>query len=91
VRDAAREKRVRELTGQSDEEWWYSIVPFLETLDYSPYPVLARVGKTTGETYGAHDPTGAFDFGLERILDGLALLIEPKLKKHLAKASKAKR
>src|SRR5688500_10407878 len=53
VRGAAREKRVKELTGMSDDEWWYSIVPFLETLDFSPYPVLARVGKTTGETYGA--------------------------------------
>jgi AcrR family transcriptional regulator len=91
VRDAAREKKVRELTGQSDEEWWYSILPFLETLDYSPYPVLARVGQTAGEAYGAHDPTGAFDFGLERILDGLALFIEPRMKKHLARSAKTRR
>jgi hypothetical protein len=55
VRNAAREKRVKELTGMTDEEWWYRVAPFLETLDFTPYPVLARVGKSTGEAYGAHD------------------------------------
>jgi hypothetical protein len=59
-------------------EWWYRVAPFLETLDFTPYPVLARVGQTTGETYGAHDPEGAFAFGLARVLDGLALFIEAK-------------
>ncbi|MCP3143140.1 TetR/AcrR family transcriptional regulator [Pyxidicoccus xibeiensis] len=78
VRNAAREKRVKELTGMTDEQWWYRVAPFLETVDFTPYPVLARVGKTTGETYGAHDPEGAFAFGLARLLDGLTVFIEAK-------------
>ncbi|GEL71128.1 TetR/AcrR family transcriptional regulator [Myxococcus virescens] len=78
VRNAAREKMVKDLTGMTDEEWWYRVAPFLETVDFTPYPVLSRVGKTAGETYGAHDPKGAFAFGLERVLDGLAVFIDGK-------------
>jgi AcrR family transcriptional regulator len=91
VRDAAREKQVRELTGMSDEQWWHTILPFMQTIDYSPYPTLARVGSKAGEAYGAHDPNGAFAFGLERLLDGLGLFIEPRFKKHRATLTKAKR
>jgi len=80
VRDAAREKTVNQQTGMTDNEWWRCVEPYLNTLDFTPYPVLARVGAKTGETYGAHDPQGAFNFGLDRVLDGLALFIEPKRK-----------
>jgi AcrR family transcriptional regulator len=80
VRDAAREKTVNRQTGMTDNEWWQRVEPYLNTLDFSPYPVLSRVGQKTGETYGAHDPEGAFAFGLERVLDGLALFIEPRRK-----------
>jgi AcrR family transcriptional regulator len=80
VRDAAREKTVNQQTGMTDTEWWLRVEPYLNTIDFSPYPVLSRVGKKTGETYGAHDPMGAFNFGLERVLDGLALFIEPRRK-----------
>lgn len=78
VRDVARARMVKELTGMSDDEWWYTVAPFLETLDFSPYPVANRVGPVVGELYGLGDPDRAFNFGLERILDGLALLIEGK-------------
>jgi AcrR family transcriptional regulator len=78
ARDVTRAKLVKELTGKSDDEWWYSIAPFLETLDFSPYPVANRIGPVVGEAYGLGDPEMAFDFGLERILDGLAILIEGK-------------
>jgi AcrR family transcriptional regulator len=78
VRDEARWTRVTETTGMSDDEWWYRVAPFLETLDYSPYPVAARVGPVTGEAYGVGDPARAFEFGLERVLDGIGLFIEKK-------------
>ena len=78
VRDVARARMVKDLTGMSDDEWWYTIAPFLETLDYSPYPVASRIGPVVGELYGLGDPDRAFDFGLERILDGLAIMIERK-------------
>jgi hypothetical protein len=80
VRGAARERQVREVTGMSDDEWWRRVEPVLKTLDFSPYPVALRVGPVTGEAYGAHDPAGAFSFGLARVLDGLALFIEPRRK-----------
>jgi len=78
VRDVARAAMVKELTGMSDDEWWYAVAPFVQTIDYSPYPVASRVGPVVGELYGLGDPNRAFDFGLDRILDGLALLIERK-------------
>ena len=78
VRDLARSRMVKELTGMSDDEWWHAIAPFLETLDYSPYPVASRVGPVVGELYGLGDPDRAFEFGLERILDGLGIMIEGK-------------
>ncbi|RYE07369.1 MAG: TetR/AcrR family transcriptional regulator [Hyphomicrobiales bacterium] len=78
VRDAAREKIVRETTGMSDDEWWGRVLPFLETIDYSPYPVTSRVGPVAGEHHGAHDPLNAFAFGLDCMLDGLELYISRK-------------
>lgn len=76
ARGAARERRVKEVTGMSDTEWWGRVGPFLGTLDFSPYPVASRVGPVTGEAYGAHDPRGTFEFGLARLLDGLELFVE---------------
>ena len=78
VRDLARSRMVKELTGMSDDEWWRTIQPFIDTIDFSAYPVASRVGPVVGELYGLGDPDRAFDFGLERILDGLAKLIEGK-------------
>lgn len=78
VRDVVRANMVKAQTGMSDDEWWYTIVPFLETMDFSPYPVASRVGAVVGELYGLGNPDLAFDFGLERILDGLERLIEGK-------------
>lgn len=78
VRDAARAKSVYEATGMSDDEWWYSISPFLESIDYAPYPVTSRVGPVAGTEYGAGDPERAFRFGLERFLDGMELMIARK-------------
>ena len=62
----------------TDSEWWQKVEPFLTGVvtDWSPYPVASRVGPATGEAYGAHDPEGSFAFGLERVLDGLALMID---------------
>lgn len=78
VRDVVRAKMVKAQTGMSDDEWWYRIEPFLQTMDFSPYPVASRVGAVVGELYGLGNPDLAFDFGLERILDGLERLLEGK-------------
>lgn len=78
VRDVVRASMVKAQTGMSDDEWWYTIEPFLSTMDFSSYPVASRVGAVVGELYGLGNPDLAFDFGLERLLDGLECLIGGK-------------
>ena len=78
VRNAARQKFVYEATGMSDDQWWYTIEPFLETIDYTPYPISSRVGPVAGAEYGAGDPERAFKFALERFLDGMELMLARK-------------
>ncbi len=70
--------RVPEETGQTDDEWWLSIAPTLEqVLDAARYAVAVRVGTAATDQYrGLLDPGHAFEFGLERVLDGVAVLIE---------------
>jgi AcrR family transcriptional regulator len=62
----------------TDAEWWERARPLLErAVDPEHYPLAARVGAAAGEAHGsAFDPAHAYEFGLERVLDGLAVLIE---------------
>jgi AcrR family transcriptional regulator len=76
ARPQAQARKVRQATGLSDDQWWLKIAPYLERVDYSPYPVASRVGNVVGELYGLGDPEMAFRFGLERLLDGFAMLME---------------
>lgn len=65
-------------SGQTDDEWWAELSPLLERV-YDPerYPLATRVGAAAGEEYqAAGDPARAFEFGLARLLDGIAVLIE---------------
>ncbi|GGM56521.1 TetR/AcrR family transcriptional regulator [Dactylosporangium sucinum] len=63
-------------TGMTEEEWWGRYAPLLgEVLDPQRWPTAARVGQAAGEEYGAGDPLRAYEFGLERVLDGIAALI----------------
>lgn len=76
--DAARAAAEREASGMNDREWWEANGPLLaKVLDAERFPTAVRVGRAAGEAHGAaFDPRHAFDFGLERTLDGLADLIE---------------
>lgn len=67
-------------TGQTDAEWWATYAPLLEQVfDPVKYPVAARVGAVAGETYqSAYDATHGFEFGLARILDGVAALVSSR-------------
>ncbi|KAB2344352.1 TetR/AcrR family transcriptional regulator [Actinomadura rudentiformis] len=64
-------------TGMTDEEWWEATGPVLgEVLEPDAYPLGSRVGTAASQAYGgAIGPEHAFEFGLERILDGIAALI----------------
>jgi AcrR family transcriptional regulator len=66
-------------SGMTDEAWWEVQAPLLEKVfDPQRYPLAARVGAAAGETYGLIDPDHAFEFGLQRLLDGIAAFIAGK-------------
>ena len=71
-------ERVRARPGQTDDDWRNALAPFLEQVfDAARYPLAARVGVTATEHYqGAYDPAHAFEFGLQRVLDGIEVLVD---------------
>ncbi|MEV0086447.1 TetR/AcrR family transcriptional regulator [Saccharopolyspora sp. NPDC050642] len=64
-------------SGMSDEQWWQAHAPLLgQLVDPQRYPTAARVGAAAGEAHGsAHNPEHAFEFGLQRILDGIEAFV----------------
>ncbi|PTL79877.1 TetR/AcrR family transcriptional regulator [Vitiosangium sp. GDMCC 1.1324] len=80
ARRAVEAAQAEQHTGMTDEQWWAVHAPLLEkVLDASRYPTAARVGAAAGATYGAaHDPQHAFEFGLQRVLDGIEVLIQAR-------------
>jgi hypothetical protein len=67
-------------TGLTDQQWWEAHAPLLERVfDPERYPLAARVGEAAGEAnQAAYNPQHAFDFGLARLLDGVAALINAR-------------
>jgi hypothetical protein len=61
----------------TDDEWWSANAPLLEKVfDAERYPTAARVGEAAAEAYGAaYDPEHAFEFGLQRVLDGIEAFV----------------
>ena len=68
----------RDESGMTDEEWWEANAPLLARLvDPGDYPTAARVGTAAGEAQrGAYSAEHAWEFGLERVLDGLQVLVD---------------
>jgi AcrR family transcriptional regulator len=64
-------------TGTSELDWWRATEPFVaRVFDAEKYPTVARVGPVAGEAQqAAYDPRRAFEFGLARLLDGVAVLV----------------
>ncbi|WP_062998530.1 TetR/AcrR family transcriptional regulator [Nocardia mikamii] len=64
----------REAEEMSDARWWEVYGPLLtDAMAGRSFPLAERVGTAVGEQYQAPgDPDGAFEFGLVRLLDGLA-------------------
>lgn len=67
-------------TGMTDEQWWMAHAPFLNSIvDATRYPTATRVGTAVGAAQGtAFDPAQAFEFGLQRVLDGIGVLIRDR-------------
>ena len=61
-----------------DEQWWAANASLLaRVFDDHAYPIAARVGAAAGAAHGsAYSPAHAYNFGLRRVLDGLAALID---------------
>jgi AcrR family transcriptional regulator len=78
ARAAQEAQSTRADSGMTDEEWWSANAPLLErVLDPAAYPTAARVGSAAGAAHGAaYSPEHAWEFGLERVLDGLEALVE---------------
>ena len=75
---AAVDARAAQLeSAMTDEQWWAANAGLLSrVLDEDAYPLAVRVGSAAGAAQGsAHDPDHAYRFGLQRLLDGLAVLI----------------
>lgn len=81
VRSAARAAldvvNLERETGMTDGQWWQSHAPWLEKFMTSGnYPTAARVGSAAGEAHGAaYGPEYAFEFGLQRVLDGISVVV----------------
>ncbi|MDB5452285.1 MAG: TetR family transcriptional regulator [Caulobacteraceae bacterium] len=64
-------------TGLTDHQWWMSrqsiVADLITTKDF---PTARRVGAACSEFYGAtEDRPDTFEFGLQRVLDGIAAFI----------------
>ncbi|WP_203778966.1 TetR/AcrR family transcriptional regulator [Paractinoplanes rishiriensis] len=80
ARTAVAATLVAQRTGLTDEQWWEQAGPALEAV-YQPerYPTATRVGAAAGAEFNAPtDPKRAFEFGLERLLDGVETLVSAK-------------
>lgn len=72
--------RTAEQSGMDDVAWWSAAAPFLEqVVDGSRYPVSGRVGTASGEAHNAASaPEHDLAFGLDRILDGVEVLLRSR-------------
>jgi Tetracyclin repressor-like, C-terminal domain len=77
ARGQANLEQTQRESGMSDAEWWVINAPLLDkVVDVRRFPIASRVGVSAGQEYqAASNPAHAFSFGLERILDGVALFI----------------
>lgn len=64
-------------SGLTEEQWWAATEPHLDRVfDPERYPTASRVGPVSGPELGAYPAERAYAFGLERLLDGVAAIIE---------------
>ncbi|MFC6019804.1 TetR/AcrR family transcriptional regulator [Plantactinospora solaniradicis] len=87
VRSVIEAARAEQRTGMTGEQWWETYAPLLEQVfDPDRYPTAARVGSVSGAEYGApSDPARSFEFGLQRVLDGIEALVRTRAGEPLAR------
>jgi AcrR family transcriptional regulator len=67
----------QQATGITEDQWWAATAPYVaRVFDAERFPTAARVGPVAGqELQSAYAPERSFEFGLERLLDGIGVLI----------------
>ena len=80
ARGAVDAAQAEQRTGLTDEAWWHSYEPLLETVyDPAQFPLASRVGQVAGDTHqAAYHAEFAFTFGLERVLDGIEAMVRSR-------------
>ncbi|MGW2152865.1 TetR/AcrR family transcriptional regulator [Nonomuraea sp. NPDC001699] len=80
ARGAVEAAQAESLTGMTDQQWWAAHAPFLSRIsDPILFPTASRVGQAAGEELQApYSPEHAFEFGLQRVLDGVEVLVNSR-------------
>jgi AcrR family transcriptional regulator len=80
IRAALDAHEVERLSGMSDEQWWAVNQPLLqEMIDPARYPTIMRIGEAyKAGRIAPPDHERNFEFGLQRVLDGIAVFIEQR-------------
>ena len=80
VRAALDAREVEQLSGMTDEQWWAMNTPLLDALvDPARYPTTVRIGEAyKSGRLAPPDHERNFEFGLQRVLDGVAAFIESR-------------
>ncbi|TCN36657.1 TetR family transcriptional regulator [Kribbella orskensis] len=80
VRSAVEAAQVIQRSGITDKQWWLAHEPLLEKIgDAAKFPLASRVGSTVGQEFDApYDSEHSFEFGLARVLDGIAALLRSR-------------
>ena len=78
ARAAADARAVQQDSAMDDMQWWTTSGPLLaRVLDENAYLIAARVGSAAGAAHGtAYSAGHTYTFGLQRVLDGLSVLID---------------
>ncbi len=80
VRAAVEARQVIQHSGMTDKQWWLAHVPHLDRIaDIDSFPLATRVGTAVGDEFDApYDSDHAFEYGLSRLLDGVAALVKDR-------------
>lgn len=80
ARRAADATQTERATGRTDLEWWEAVAPVLtEVYPVGRYPLADRVGLASATALqAAFSPEHAFEFGLQRVLDGIEALVRAR-------------
>ncbi|MGH3799264.1 MAG: TetR/AcrR family transcriptional regulator C-terminal domain-containing protein [Pseudonocardiaceae bacterium] len=72
-------EQLERTTGQSNDAWWHQLHPFWDKyFDMDRYPAMVQVWNAGGFAATTAVQTAiAYEFGFERLLDGIEFVIDP--------------